>query len=180
MLPLLDIVRPDLKALGKEIRTFIGYADSFEAEIINAFPKSGIKRMKDNNHMLTYEFDGDVITAKDVYSFLEPKIPDAVKQGISEGNVKVVTCSFAIDIRSDVDKGHAIDHILKKLGRTGEGGLGIGDSYHSDIDMMERCEYVACPANSNEALKDYVSDRKGYIAKEPFGKGVIEIYSSLI
>ncbi|HII15940.1 MAG TPA: hypothetical protein HA362_06530 [Nanoarchaeota archaeon] len=198
---LLAIVRPELAAVGAELRQFIADTDSFENEIQAALSGSGIKRLKDNRNMLTYEFkpvsEGG-ITGDQVYGFLKPRLPESVKAEIAAGGIKVVVSKAAIDIRPNIAKGEAIMHILEKLGRntasrrdflqalvgrkkqTGEGCLGIGDSYHSDIDMLKCCEHVACPANSDDKLKDYVSGRKGYIAGQPFGDGVLEIYGKLI
>lgn len=180
---LLEIIKPELKGLGAAIRDFIKETDSFETELKAAFKGSRIKRLKDNINMLTYEFkskkDGG-ITGEEVYAFLEPRLPKEVSGGIAKGDLKVIISSAAIDLRPDINKGHAIDHILARLDRSGEGCLGIGDSYHSDIDMLTRCEYVACPANSNEQLKEYVASKKGYIARKPFGEGVLEIYNMLI
>lgn len=119
-------------------------------------------------------------TAEEIFSIIYPNLPNEVKQGIQAGKVKFAPSTSALDIRMDIDKGHGIDHILHKLQRTGERCLGIGDSYHSDIDMLKRCEFKACPGNSDEKLKDYVSDRKGYIARENLAAGIIEIYRHFI
>ncbi len=143
------------------------------------FRGSNIRRMQDNRNMLTYEFD-DVITGEAVFQFMEPHLYESVRNGIKEGIIKVVPSKKAVDVRTFINKGHAIDHILEKLKRTGEACLGIGDSYHSDIDMLNCCEHVACPANSDDKLKDYVSGRKGHIARQTFGEGVLEIYGTLI
>lgn len=180
---LLSIVRPELALVGEELRKFIANADSFEEEIKAALSRSEIKRMKDNRNMLTYEFKAAAdrgITGEQVYDFLKPRLPESVKAEIAAGGIKVVISKAAIDIRPNIAKGEAIGHILEKIERAGEGCLGIGDSFHSDIDMLNCCEHVACPANSDEKLKDYVSQRKGHIAKAQFGKGIIEIYGKLI
>ncbi|MBU2637826.1 MAG: HAD-IIB family hydrolase [Nanoarchaeota archaeon] len=180
---LLAIVRQDLAAVGTELKSFIANASSFEDEIKAALSNSEIKQMKDNRKMLTYEFkaaaDGGV-TGEQVYDFLNPRLPESVKAEIAAGGIKIVVSKNAIDVRPSIGKGEAIEHILEKLKRANAGCLGIGDSYHSDIDMMQRCEHVACPANTDEKLKDYVSQRKGHIAKQPFGEGVLEIYRTLI
>lgn len=161
------------------LRQFMQSARHYDYPLKLFFRGSNIRRMPDNRNMLTYEFE-DVITGEAVFQFMEPHLHESVRNGIKEGIIKVVPSKKAVDVRTFINKGHAIDHILEKLKRTGEGCLGIGDSYHSDIDMLNCCEHVACPANSDEKLKDHVSQRKGHIAKQPFGEGIIEIYGKLI
>jgi len=176
--PLLPEVKPELQGQFGSLKSFIDSSDSFNIE--NVFGEGRIWRREDNEYMLTYEFDPK-IDAEDVFQFLYPKMSEEIKQGLTQGTVKKVTCDVAIDIRMDIGKGEGIDYLYKNFyKRDGANALGIGDSFHSDIDMFERSEFVACPANSDEQVKDYVNDKKGYVAKAEFGKGVIEIYKHFL
>lgn len=160
------------------------YLEKIDNSLMLFFRKTHIKRLKDNKHMLTYEFSqkyqGEEINGNDIAKVIIPLLPKEIQDSFERGIMVVKPSKTAVDIRPFLNKGHSIDYILTELGRTGEGCLAIGDSFHSDKDMMECCEYVACPANSDENLKDYVNDRKGYVSKEPFGNGILEIYESLI
>ncbi len=128
--PLLEQVKPEITEIAQDLRKFLPHADKLPL----SFPRANLKRMKDNKHMLTYEFTPKAqggITGEELYQVLLPFIPEKIRKAIQKGSVKVVTSKDAIDIRMDIDKGHGIGHILKKLQRTGERCLGIGDSYHS-------------------------------------------------
>jgi HAD superfamily hydrolase (TIGR01484 family) len=58
-----------------------------------------------------------------------------------------------------VDKGHALDELLERIGIAPEETAAIGDT-EGDLPLRERAAFFACPANASpeiRALADYVS-----------------------
>lgn len=76
---------------------------------------------------------------------------------------------------SDYSKGAALGELGRLIGISKEEIFAIGDHYN-DISMLNGrfARWVACPANSADAVKKIVSDAGGYVAINSCGRGVIE------
>jgi len=102
-------------------------------------------------------------------------MPDMVKKAIGENVLKVMFCSMAIDILPNTSKGEAVKFLMDKYNINKDEALAIGDSSHSDIDLLDAVGNVACPSNADEKLKLYVKGRNGFIASGNSGQGFLEI-----
>jgi hypothetical protein len=76
---------------------------------------------------------------------------------------------------SDYSKGTALGELGRLLGISRESIFASGDHYN-DISMLngQFARWIACPANSAEAVKDTVRKAGGYIANASFSEGVVE------
>jgi HAD superfamily hydrolase (TIGR01484 family) len=72
------------------------------------------------------------------------------------------------------NKGYAIKNICEELGLDSGEIIAVGDGIN-DIPMLEIVGFPACPSNSKDDVKKIVTKRKGYVAKNPVGKGTREI-----
>ncbi len=72
------------------------------------------------------------------------------------------------------NKGYAIKKICEELGLNLSEVIAVGDGAN-DIPMLEIVGFPACPSNSKENVKDFIKERKGYVAKNPVGEGTREI-----
>ncbi|MCK4591736.1 MAG: HAD family phosphatase [Candidatus Latescibacteria bacterium] len=79
-----------------------------------------------------------------------------------------------------VGKGNCLDRIARKMGLKPEEIVAVGDS-NNDRPMLDGQMgfFPACPANSDEEVKNMVSARHGFVAKQNYGMGVAEIIESL-
>lgn len=157
-----------------------------EYNISRYFPNAEfIRRRKENSHILTYEFLG--VTGNGLYKKLEQLMPTEVKSNIDMGALRVVISESeidgkqtgAIDIMPNISKADGVKHAIKMLGLKKEEVLGIEDSYHSGIPLMQETGHVACPANAQDELKSYVSKRGGFIASKSYAEGWLEIMRRL-
>jgi hydroxymethylpyrimidine pyrophosphatase-like HAD family hydrolase len=76
---------------------------------------------------------------------------------------------------SDYSKGTALGELGRLLGVTREEIFAAGDHYN-DIPMLDGmfARWVACPANSAEAVKQTVIKANGYVAGSSCSEGVVE------
>ena len=76
---------------------------------------------------------------------------------------------------SDYSKGTALGELGRLLGIPREAIFAAGDHYN-DISMLDGqfAQWVACPANSTEAVKEVVLKANGYVASASFSDGVVE------
>jgi len=80
-----------------------------------------------------------------------------------------------IDITPEkINKAVAATDLAKKIGADLSRSISIGDS-GGDLPLMEVVGHPSCPANASENVKELVLKKGGYIAKEKFGFGVVEI-----
>jgi len=164
----------------KKINEFIlwkNFMESKEEEIRRMFPDSNVRQMKDRTSMLTYEFDRNV--GMKLYSEVKRHMPASVKQSLREGILMVLFCDIAVDILPKLNKGEAVDYLLKQYGYYHREILGIGDSSHSDLYLLRGLGYVACPSNSDESLKQFVKSRNGFIAEGKYSSGLLEILNNI-
>ena len=76
---------------------------------------------------------------------------------------------------SDYSKGTALGELARLLGVPREAIFAAGDHYN-DISMLDGqfARWVACPANSADAVKETVRNAKGYVANATYSDGVVE------
>ena len=164
-----------------ELEQFIESADVISDDLILKFPNEGIKRLKENHHILTYEFKPSVSCdfSKDLFQYLqENHFPSIILGHIEEGLLSVIYSNSALDIKPNISKADAILHILRELDVLEEEVLVCGNSFHSDFDMMRVIPngYWFGPANSDKKLKKAVKSHgsKGYISKGDYFQGTME------
>lgn len=76
---------------------------------------------------------------------------------------------------ADYSKGAALGELARLCGITREEIFAAGD-HHNDLPMLDGkfARWVACPANSAEAVKEAVCAAGGYVARSACSKGVVE------
>lgn len=149
-----------------------------EQDIKNRFAFANLRQIKDRTCMLTYEFDSDI--ANELYSFLQEFMPENIKNSIDNQILKVLFSENSLDIMPNLNKGDAVEFISKKYGIDKNEILAIGDSSHSDIDLLKAAGFMACPDNADEELKEFVlSSGKGFIAPNNSATGVLNILDIL-
>lgn len=175
---------PNLVKPSDYLENWIGEVDEYN--ISRYLPNAElIRRRKENSHILTFEFLG--VDGDEVYGKLEQLMPREVKLNIDSGALKVLISESeidgkqtgAIDIMPNISKADGVKHAIRMLGLKKEEVLGIEDSYHSGIPLMQETGYVACPANAQDELKSYVNKRGGFIASKSYAEGWLEIMGHL-
>ena len=73
-----------------------------------------------------------------------------------------------------VNKGTAIDRLMRQTGLTRERTAGIGDTA-GDVYIADRVAWFGCPANGSAEIKE----RAGYVAAAAEVEGVVEILGRL-
>jgi len=144
-----------------------------EKEIKERFPMTNLRQIKDRSCMLTYEFDKEI--SKELYNFLINKMPDIVKEGIQNNILKVLFSKNALDILPNLSKGDAVSFLANKYKIDKKNVLAIGDSSHSDLDLLSAAGLVACPFNADEELKKYVLEHNGFIVPNSSNEGLLNI-----
>ncbi|HWB61387.1 MAG TPA: HAD family hydrolase [Chthoniobacteraceae bacterium] len=76
---------------------------------------------------------------------------------------------------SDYSKGTALAELARLLG-VAKGEIFAAGDHYNDISMLDGrfARWVACPANSAEAVKAIVHEAGGYVAHASFSDGVVE------
>jgi HAD superfamily hydrolase (TIGR01484 family) len=76
---------------------------------------------------------------------------------------------------AEYSKGAALGELGRLLGVSSDQIFATGD-HHNDIPMLDgkSARWIACPANSAEAVKETVRNAGGYIAKGSCSHGVVE------
>lgn len=146
---------------------------NFENTVKDKFLDSNIRQIKDRSCMLTYEFDKDI--GNKLYEFLLPFMPVPIKEAIDKEVLKVLISAKSLDIMPRVNKGEAVSHLIEKYNINRLEVLAIGDSSHSDLDLLKSAGIVACPDNADEALKDFVLKNNGFIVPNPSSRGLLNI-----
>jgi hydroxymethylpyrimidine pyrophosphatase-like HAD family hydrolase len=140
----------------------------------SAFPRGNVIPMH-NTRMYTVEFEPCDDQRRYVAAAMA-ELPDEFKEAIEQGYLMFSPCAIAFDLRPTIGKKEATGYVRERLGLDREKCLGIGDSLHSDKPMMTECGSVACVANANEGLQNYVRSRGGFVAEAPYAAGVEQIY----
>ena len=140
-----------------------------------------IRRRKENTHILTYEFRG--ATAEEVFKVLETLMPKELRNFLREHKLKTLLSTTeidrkptgSIDVLPSIDKSDGVRHVLEIMGLKKEEVLGIEDSYHSGIPLLQETGFVAGPSNSQDKLKEYIKARNGYVSPLPHRDGYLDI-----
>lgn len=73
----------------------------------------------------------------------------------------------------------ALNYLFEKMGLKGKGSLYIGDDKRDTV-AFSIVENVGGPANSDETVKKYISENRGYLADEPILKGTNQILTRFL
>ncbi len=98
---------------------------------------------------------------------LREYMPKGLSMHFSAGGIDIVP--------EKIDKAVAAKDLAKKLDIDLEKAISIGDS-GGDLPLMSIVGCLSCPANASENVKETVKSKNGYIAKESYGLGVVEIF----
>jgi hydroxymethylpyrimidine pyrophosphatase-like HAD family hydrolase len=86
-------------------------------------------------------------------------------------DIEISMSHYYINISlKEVDKGRAIERLLKELGLARDQVAGVGDT-EGDLPLRNAVGFFACPANSREGVKS-VAD---YVSPYPDIKGMLDI-----
>jgi hydroxymethylpyrimidine pyrophosphatase-like HAD family hydrolase len=182
---LVDSIFPELIGASNDLETWVSRLD--DGPFFANIPKAKmIRRRSENKHILTYEFRG--VTADEVYDVLEKRMPAEIIGHISTGKLRKVLSSSevdgvptgAIDVMPSISKADGVRQVLRSLGLRKDDAMGIEDSFHSGIPLLQEVGHVACPSNAQEKLKEYVTKRGGYIASSPHTDGWIEAMRAVV
>jgi hydroxymethylpyrimidine pyrophosphatase-like HAD family hydrolase len=168
---------PDFETYKKaqdEIRWFYDFVARSNGQIA-ARTGCRIMHLDDRRNIVTLELDGR--TGHDVAGILREMMNDELRACLADGTALLIPSYGAIDVIPAIGKGGALRHIRKKLGEVPYSQtLAIGDSSHTDIDMMRKARYVGCPSNADAATRRYVARRKyGHVSSKPYAEGVLDI-----
>ena len=138
-------------------------------------------RRKEDKHILSYEFHD--VQPQYVYSRLETMMPSDVRHYIQEKKlINVLSISEinglttgVVHVMPNISKSDGVKHVLNMLKLKKEEVMGIEDSLHSGLPMLKEVGYMACPANAQEQLKEYVRENGGFISKGEYTEGWIQI-----
>jgi len=136
-----------------------------------------LKPMMDRTMMVTYEFENGL--EQKILTTLESLMPDTIRRAIQEKILKVLVSKGAIDILPNINKGEALDYLLKIKQIDKNQVFAVGDSLHSDYDLLESAGIVGCPANADIELINYVKNRGGLISAQKSTAGLIDLISQL-
>ena len=185
---LVDVAYPHLRPVVDELKR----ARDKLAQAIDEFQEklgASIIFLSDRTEMITFETNG----RKRGYD-LEPILRDYISKvaPLMQGyerckKIEIISSPIAVDIQlKAANKGCAAQYILDnvyKLPIVDELGhrpaLCKVDSAHSDILMMELCEFLGCPDNADDGTKEYVKSHAkkgtGYISKKSNVDGTLDI-----
>lgn len=164
------------KGSVNRIKFFISWKNGMkelEGELKENFYGSGIRQLKDRTCMLTYEFEKDI--GNELKERLLKSMPAEVRELLNDGILKIMQSKKAIDILPNLSKGDAVDYLagLYKVDR--KNILAIGDSSHSDLDLLKSAGLIACPDNADEEMKDYVRKHNGLVVPNSLNSGLLNI-----
>lgn len=152
--------------------------EMFESKKLDKIlPEIGLKPMTDRVTMLTYEFHSGF--EDEVYKAINSLMPETIKNAIENGILKFLRPKGAIDILPNITKGEALDFILKEKSIKRDQVFAIGDSYHSDKDLLNSAGVVGCPQNADLELQAYIKERGGFISNKKTTEGLIDLISKL-
>ncbi|MCB2228256.1 MAG: Cof-type HAD-IIB family hydrolase [Desulfarculaceae bacterium] len=171
----------DLDAAQRaSIKMFLDWRAKLDLDTLarERFPHTGIKMLKDRMAMVTFEFKKNV--GPGLVAWLEEFFfPEELKQAIARGHVTISPSSGAVDIFPNIGKANALSHLARALGFDLEATLAVGDSLHSDLEMLQAAGYAACPNNSDPGLKEAVRAKgeRGYVSDKSYSEGNVDIMS---
>lgn len=142
--------------------------------------RKNLRRLSDRKTILTYEvlpFNAPPVSGAQILKVIQKRFfNDKIAKYFSEGKLNITPSASALDIGLNIDKSHAVKHILRIYGISSEHALSIGDSYHSDFSMFEETAYRGLPSNANVKLKESVNGRSGsFISEKSHCEGILEV-----
>ncbi len=154
-----------------------------ETELIKKLEinSENIREVSDRRAMFTFEllpYENAPITGQQLWKVIEKDyLTREMKKLIDEGSIKVNLSRAAVDISVNITKSDSTRYILNHYEIRKEKVLGIGDSFHSDMKIMNECGFYACPENSSPELREFIirQKEKGYISDKKIGEGVWDI-----
>lgn len=162
------------RAAQDEIRWFYDFVAKSNGQI-SARTECRIMHLDDRRNIVTIELAGR--TGHEIRQRLSELMSAELRGCIADGTALLIPSEGAIDVIPAIGKGGALRYIRKKLGEIPYlQTLAIGDSGHTDIDMMRAAGYAGCPSNADSATKRYVSRRKrGHVSEKSYAEGVLDI-----
>lgn len=169
------------------------YAICESGGVAHLFGSDTFTISEDIDHDALSYFEGVLVRLKNVYKY---NLEDSRKRTINvlaadgqsvkglgmllkEYMPKGLSMHFSaggIDIVPDrIDKAVAAKELAAKLKIDLNQSISIGDS-GGDLPLMKIVSHPSCPANASDNVKELVKSKHGYIAKESFGLGVVEIF----
>ncbi len=179
---LVDIV-DELSHLREPLNVLQKWKASLDTKSVEAgwgVPEGTLRFMSDRKTLFTYEilpYDNPPISGEELYEvLLDNYIPDQMKDLFGEGLLVANPTDSALDFSAGINKGHFTRYALGELGMDPAHALGVGDSSHSDIYLIEETRYAICPANAKNELKWYVRGMRenGYVSEKELGEGTLE------
>ena len=141
-----------------------------------------LRKLDDRKTIFTVEmvnYHNPPISGDDLWGSMvaHGQVPEQILSYIKNGQLILKTSRAAVDVQIPIKKHESTIHTLETLGISGDNALGIGDRMHSDPGIMDNTQYVACPANADDALKGYVQARGeyGYISPHKVAEGFLDI-----
>lgn len=106
-------------------------------------------------------------SVKGLGMLLKEYMPAGLSMHFSAGGIDIVP--------EKIDKAVAAKDLAARLKINLNEAISIGDS-GGDLPLMQIVGYPSCPANASDNVKEMVKIKNGYIAKESYGLGVVEIF----
>lgn len=104
-------------------------------------------------------------------------LSNKMRSELLEYGAKCVSNEEGIDvIPLTSGKGNVASFLMKKLGLSSRECAAIGDG-DSDIEMLSRVCYAACPYNATLAVKSCVRQRNGFVSNKKNAAGALDILS---
>ena len=105
-------------------------------------------------------------SVKGLSMLIKEYMPEGLEMHCSAGGIDIIPAK--------VDKAVAVQELVKKMKINLDESISIGDS-GGDVPLMKIIGFPTCPSNATENVKELVRERNGYIAKNPYALGVVEI-----
>lgn len=94
---------------------------------------------------------------------------------LESGLVNITFSPIAVDIMpAGIDKAGGALFLARYTGADLKQSLGVGDS-NGDIGFLCEMGFIGCPSNANEACKEVVRTKGGYISPLSYAQGVADI-----
>lgn len=141
----------------RAVRAFV------ESEIMPAYPQLVYQFGKEANMSIYCEDPG-------IFAVITPRIEEYIRAAALP-TLQISPTHYYLNINLEgVDKGKAIEELLRLLGARKEETAGIGDT-EGDLPLRNAVGFFACPANAKPGIKQYAD----YISPYPDIEGTLDI-----
>ncbi len=163
-----------LSGAQDEIRRFLDYLRETNGSLGEIFGCEATLFL-DRKNIVTVETAGK--TGYEIEPELRRMMHPELESHIEDRNAVSLPSAGACDIMVSIGKGGATEYIMKLTRVGSQETLSIGDSFHTDAEMMAKTRYVGCPANADRRIREYVTSKgaDGYISPHAFADGVLDI-----